>query len=82
MEVLTGLKCLEINIEDHCEQIGAGYLFDTNFQTAYLERGADCYVDFLDECTCPPQVKRDASATWHDTQRLLMWYGTQNLDGK
>jgi hypothetical protein len=27
----------------------AVYLFDSSFQEAYLERGVDCYVDFLDE---------------------------------
>jgi hypothetical protein len=28
-------------------QIGAGYLFDTGFQTDYLERVVDCYDDFM-----------------------------------
>jgi hypothetical protein len=37
------------NVEGHYGQIGAGYLFDSSFQEAYLERGVDCYVDFLDE---------------------------------
>jgi hypothetical protein len=37
------------NIEGHHGQIGAGYLFDSSFQEAYLERDVDCYVDFLDE---------------------------------
>ena len=37
------------NVEGHYGQIGAGYLFDKEFQTAYLERGADWYVDFMDE---------------------------------
>jgi hypothetical protein len=37
------------NAEDHYGQIGADYLFDSNFQEAYLERGVDCYVDFMDE---------------------------------
>jgi hypothetical protein len=37
------------NVEDHYGQIGAGYLFDSSFQKAYLKRGVDCYVDFLDE---------------------------------
>jgi hypothetical protein len=35
------------NVEVHYGQIGAGYLFDSSVQEAYLERGADCYVDFL-----------------------------------
>jgi hypothetical protein len=37
------------NVEGHNGQIGAGYLFDSNFQEDYLERDVDCYVDFLDE---------------------------------
>jgi hypothetical protein len=36
------------NCEGHYGQIGAGYLFDSSFQEAYLERGVECYVDFLD----------------------------------
>jgi hypothetical protein len=52
------------NIEGHYGQIGSGYLFDTEFQTAYLEKGTDCYVDFLDEVP---------SALWHITQCLSRW---------
>jgi hypothetical protein len=37
------------NLEGHYGQTGAGYLFDTDFQAEYLERGTDCFVDFLDE---------------------------------
>jgi hypothetical protein len=37
------------NVEGHYGQIDAGYLFDSSFQEAYLERDVDCYVDFLDE---------------------------------
>jgi hypothetical protein len=37
------------NVEGHYGQIGAGYLFDSSFQAAYLERVVVCYVDFLDE---------------------------------
>jgi hypothetical protein len=33
------------NVEGHYGQIGAGYLFDSSFQVAYLERGVDCYVE-------------------------------------
>jgi hypothetical protein len=32
------------NVEGDYGQIGAGYLFDSSFQEAYLERGVDCYV--------------------------------------
>jgi hypothetical protein len=32
------------NVEGHYGQIGAGYLFDSSFQDAYLERGVDCTV--------------------------------------
>jgi hypothetical protein len=37
------------NVEGHYGQIGAGCLFDSSFQQAYLERGVDCYTDILDE---------------------------------
>jgi hypothetical protein len=32
------------NVEGHYGQIGAGYLFDSSFQKAYLKRGVDCYI--------------------------------------
>jgi hypothetical protein len=50
------------NVEGHYGQIGAGYLFDSSFQEAYLERGVDCYVDFLDEVSSASQIKKDARA--------------------
>jgi hypothetical protein len=30
------------NVEGHYGQIGAGYLFDSSFKEAYLERDVDC----------------------------------------
>jgi hypothetical protein len=30
------------NVEGHYGQIGAGYLFDSSFQKAYLETAVDC----------------------------------------
>jgi hypothetical protein len=42
------IDCFEVfinNVEGHYAQIGAGYLFDKELQTAYLERGSDCYVE-------------------------------------
>jgi hypothetical protein len=48
------------NVEGHYGKIGAGYLFDSSFQEAYLERGVDCYVDFLDEVPSASQIKKDA----------------------
>jgi hypothetical protein len=52
------------NLEDHYGQIGAGYSFDSSFQEAYLERGVDCYVDFLDEVHSASQIKKDARALY------------------
>jgi hypothetical protein len=37
------------NVEGHYGQIGAGYLFDSCFQEAYLKWAVDCYAHFLDE---------------------------------
>jgi hypothetical protein len=48
------------NVEGHYRQIGAFYSFDSSFQEANLERGVDCYVDFLDELTSASQIKKDA----------------------
>jgi hypothetical protein len=52
------------NIEGRYGQIGAGYLFDSSFQKAYLESGVDCYVDFLDEVPSAFQIKKDARALY------------------
>jgi hypothetical protein len=52
------------NVEGHYGQIGAGYLFDSSFHEAYLERGVDCYVDFLDEVPSASQIKKDARALY------------------
>jgi hypothetical protein len=52
------------NNEGHYGQIGAGYLFDSSFQKAYLERDVDCYVDFLDEVPSASQIKKDACALY------------------
>jgi hypothetical protein len=52
------------NVEGHYGQIGAGYLFDSSFQKAHLERGVDCYVDFLDEVPSASQIKKDARALY------------------
>jgi hypothetical protein len=47
---------LRNSVEGHYEQIGAGYLFDTEFQTAYLEKGVDCFVDVMDEVPTETQI--------------------------
>jgi hypothetical protein len=52
------------NVEGHYEQIGSGYLFDSSFQKAYLERGVDCYVDFLDGVPSASQIKKYARALY------------------
>jgi hypothetical protein len=52
------------NVEGHHGQIGAGYLFDSSFQEAYLERGAECYADFLNEVYSSYQINKDARALY------------------
>jgi hypothetical protein len=52
------------DVEGHYGLIGAGYLFDSSFQEEYLERGVDCYVDFLDEVPSASQIKMDARALY------------------
>jgi hypothetical protein len=52
------------NVEGHHGHIGAGYLFDSCLQEAYLESIVDCYVDFLDEVPSAYHIKMDASALY------------------
>jgi hypothetical protein len=52
------------SVEGHYGKIGAGYLFDSGFQTACLERGVDCYVDFMYEVPSASQIKKDARALY------------------
>jgi hypothetical protein len=52
------------NVEGHYGQIGIGFLFDSSFQKAYLKRGVECYVDFLDEVPSASQIKKDARALY------------------
>jgi hypothetical protein len=52
------------NVKGHYGQSGAGYLFDPDFQTAYLERGTDCFVNFLDEVPSASQIKKDKRALY------------------
>ena len=46
------------NVEGHYGKIGAGYLFDTEFQTTYIERGTDCYVDFWIKYHQLPKIRK------------------------
>jgi hypothetical protein len=41
---IEGFEVFRNNVEGHYGQIGAGCLFDSSFQEAYLERCFDCYV--------------------------------------
>ena len=52
------------NVEGHYGQIGAGYLYDTDFQTVYLEKGVDCYFDFMEEVPSASHVNKDARALY------------------
>ena len=52
------------NVEGHYGQIGAGYLFDMEFQTAYMERGTYFYFDFLNEVPLGSQIKKDLRARY------------------
>jgi hypothetical protein len=51
-------------LDSHYGQSGAGYLFDPDFQAAYLERGPDCFVDFLNEVPSASQIKKDTHALY------------------
>jgi hypothetical protein len=58
------------NVKGHYRHIGAGYLFDSSFQKAYLERGVDCYADFLYEVPSASQIKKDARALYGALWRI------------
>jgi hypothetical protein len=61
------IGCFEVfsnNVEGHYGQSGAGYLFDPDFQAAYLDRGPDCFVDFLNEVPSASQIKKDNCALY------------------
>jgi hypothetical protein len=57
--IINRFEVFRNNVEGQYGQIGAGYLFDSSFQEAYLERGVDCYVDFLDQVPSASQIKND-----------------------
>jgi len=52
------------NVEAHYGQSGAGYLFDPDFQAAFLERRPDCFVAFLDQVPSASQIKKDTRALY------------------
>jgi hypothetical protein len=58
------LEVFRNNDEVYFKQIGAAYLFDSSFQEVYLERGVDCYGDFLDEFLSAFQIKKDAHTSY------------------
>jgi hypothetical protein len=62
--IIDRFEVFRNNVEGHYGQICSGYLFDSSFQEAYLERGVDCYVDFLDEVPSASQIKKDARALY------------------
>jgi hypothetical protein len=45
-ESIDRFELFRNSVEGHYGQLGAGNLFDRDFQTAYLEKGVDCFVDF------------------------------------
>ena len=61
---LERLEEFRNKVEGHYGQIGAGYLFDMDFQKAYLEKGVGCFVDFLDEVHSASQIKKDVRALY------------------
>jgi hypothetical protein len=63
-ESIDRFELFRNSVEGHYGQVGAGYLFDTDFQTAYLEKGVDCFVDFMDEVPTAFQIKKDARALY------------------
>jgi hypothetical protein len=63
-ESIDRFEIFRNNVEGHYFKIGTGYLFDPDFQAAYLERGPDCFIDFLDEVPSASQIKKDTRALY------------------
>ena len=51
-------------MEGHYGQIGGVYLFDMDFQKAYLEKGVSCFVDILDKVHSASQITKDVRALY------------------
>jgi hypothetical protein len=51
-------------VEGRYGKIGACYLSEMDFQKAYLEKGGDCFVDFLDDIHSASQIKKDVGALY------------------
>jgi hypothetical protein len=62
--IIDHFEVFRNNVEGGYGQIGAGYLFDSSFQEAYLERDIDGYFDFLDELPSASQIKKGARALY------------------
>jgi hypothetical protein len=46
------------NVEGHYGQIGAGYLFDPDFQAAYFVKGIKCFIDFWMKYHLPSRLRK------------------------
>jgi len=46
-------------VEGRYGKIGGCYLSEMDFQKAFLEKGVDCFVDFLDNIHSSSQIKKD-----------------------
>ena len=75
-------KSFQSHLEGHYSQVGAGYLFDTAFQAAYMARGTACYVDFLDEVTMPAQIRNDTRALFGAMQSACNTAGIRSILSK
>jgi hypothetical protein len=63
-ETIDNFEVFRKYFEVHYGKICAGYLFDSSFQEAYLERLVDFFVDFLDEVSSVTQIKKDARSLY------------------
>jgi hypothetical protein len=57
-KIIDRFEAFRNNVEGQNGQIGAGYLFDSSFQEADLDRGVDCYVNFWMKSLFIPISKR------------------------
>jgi hypothetical protein len=64
MESSTVLKYLETMLKVIMDKLVLD-IYLIQVQETYLERGVDCYVDFMDEVPSVSQIKKDARALYY-----------------
>ena len=76
-------------VQGHYSQTGAGYMFDTEFQQAYLKEGSNRYIYFTQKVHSSTQIEKDAIALYgallsacpEGTRRMILITNWRSQDG-